>query len=34
MNYVTIFWGICLILLIAALVNRFSKKDKFNKRDN
>ena len=31
MNYVTIFWGICLILLIAALVNRFSKKDNLTK---
>lgn len=31
-----IFWGVCLILVVIALVNRFfkSKKEDFNKRDN
>ena len=31
-----IFGGICLILIVAAIINRFSKskKDNFNKRNN
>ena len=29
-----IYLGICVILIIAALINRFSKKENFDNRDN
>ncbi len=36
MNYNTIFLGIALVILIAAVINRFSKSksENFKKRDN